>query len=297
VRIVVALLGVLVLVVGSAMVWQHWRYLRVRRDVVQDHQSILHAANAFHAITFLRTAPGSDVLEEVRALRRATEGSEATWIYAGKAVLTAVASAQIGEKDWSAIVLLQYPSRAAFDRHARSESLRAALGRFEEVYTQGFERWRGVSAMFPQLFLALRAGQILRGQPSHFPFVRSERLEALPRAEVVAKRLRAERALGAEAIAIVNLVKSGTPEQQAADRRYGASMLGAMAEGGYGPMHVGRAVRVERDYDFDRVMIVYYPGVDFFADLAQSEFFQSIVGDKQLGDTQAVITVPILDRL
>jgi hypothetical protein len=45
------------------------------------------------------------------------------------------------------------------------------------------------------------------------------------------------------------------------------------------------------------VAIVYCPGVQFFADMLRSEFFQGIIGGKQLGDTQAVITVPILDLL
>ena len=107
-----------------------------------------------------------------------------------------------------------------------------------------------------------------------------------------------EAAIGrADAVVVVNLVQDGSPDQQSANRQYGASMLGAMAEGGYGPLHMGAAVRVERDYDFDSVAIVYYPGVDFFADMATSDFFQGIVGDKQLADTQAVLTVPVLDRL
>jgi len=62
-------------------------------------------------------------------------------------------------------------------------------------------------------------------------------------------------------------------------------------------MHMGAAVQVEKNYDFDHVMIVYYPGVQFFADMMTSEYYQAIFGDKQLADTQAIITVPILDRL
>ncbi len=78
-------------------------------------------------------------------------------------------------------------------------------------------------------------------------------------------------------------------------------MMDGMAEGGYGPMHLGPAVRVEADddldFDFDEVVLVYYPGVEFFADLARSTFFQGIIGGKTLGDTQTNLTVPILDRL
>ena len=86
-------------------------------------------------------------------------------------------------------------------------------------------------------------------------------------------------------------------EQRASDSAYGDRMMDGMAEGGYGPMHLGPAVRVEADHDFDQVVLMYYPGVEFFADLARSTFFQGIIGGKSLGDTQTNITVPILDRL
>jgi hypothetical protein len=33
------------------------------------------------------------------------------------------------------------------------------------------------------------------------------------------------------------------------------------------------------------------------ADMMRSRFYRGIVGDKQLGDTQASITVPVLDRI
>jgi hypothetical protein len=62
-------------------------------------------------------------------------------------------------------------------------------------------------------------------------------------------------------------------------------------------MHVGRAVAVAGDHDFDSVAIVYYPGVEFFFEMARSRFFQGIIGDKALGDAQASITVPVLAQL
>lgn len=295
-RILLTIVLLLAVVVGSAMVWQHWRYLQVRRGPIQDRQPILHSSDAFHAITFVRTKPGEDVLEAMRGLKDATEGSEALWVYAGKSI-TQRHSSQIGDEDWSGVAVLQYPSREAYDRHAESPELRDALDRFDETYTQGFRRWPLVSAVIPQGFLAMRTGQILTGQPSAFPFEREERSERNRDVDTFVERLLAERELGAEAVLVVNLIKEGTAEQQAADRGYGAAMFGAMAEGGYGPMHIGDAVQVERDYDFDRIVLVYYPGAQFFADMVRSKFFQGIIGGKQLGDTQATITAPILDRL
>ncbi len=116
-------------------------------------------------------------------------------------------------------------------------------------------------------------------------------------AEAGAKKLLAEKEFGAEGMVIVNLQKHGNAEQRASDSTYGNRMMDGMAEGDYGPMHLGPAVRVEADYDFDQVVLVYYPGVEFFADLARSTFFQGIIGGKSLDDTQTNLTVPILDRL
>jgi hypothetical protein len=294
---VVIVLLVLVLVICSAMLWQHSRYVGIRQDLLHDRQATFYSSDVFHTLVFLRTAPEKDVIEEVRAFKQATEGSKASWIYAGKSALAPLSSSQMGENDWTAVVLLQYPSRDAYARHAESKSMREALARFEETYTQGLRRGAFSNAMIPQGLLAYRLFQLVTFRPSYFPFAKAKDYDRFPEAEEYARQLLEEKDLGREALLIVNLTKAGTPAEQAANRSYGASMLGAMAEGGYGPMHIGEAVRLERDYDFDSSMLVFYPGVEFFAELMRSEFFQAIYGDKQLGDTQAIITVPILDRL
>lgn len=74
-------------------------------------------------------------------------------------------------------------------------------------------------------------------------------------------------------------------------------MMAVLAEHGGGPMHIGKAVTLEGNADFDQIAIVYYPGIEFFFSLVRSNFFQSIVGGKQLGDDLAVLTVPILPHL
>ena len=290
-------LPALVPAVAAAATWQHLRYRRVRRIVVHDRQRVLHSRGTFHVVFFLSADPEGDTVADVRALRRATEGSSAAWIYAGKAVIAPLHSAQMGEKEWDAVVLLQYPSRAAYERHSQTAEMRAALGRFREVYAQGFQRSSLLSALMPQILLAVRVAQIVGRRPSHFPLTRTSS-EPMPlQAEEIGRRLLEERELGARAIVIVNLIRRGTREQRRADRRYTTAMFGAMAEGGYGPLHIGQAVQVERDYEFDAVVLVYYPGVEFFVDLVHSDYFQGIYGDKQLGDSQAVITVPIPDEM
>ena len=264
--------------------------------MVQDHQPLLYGSDALHVMTLLRTEPGADVLEAVRGFKRATEGIDGVqWIYAGKVAVNAGRSAQLGDVDWTAAVVLQYPSREAYD--AAAGTLRAALEPFAESYSQGFRRAVPPNLLLPQFLLTRRIGQLLSGAPSNFPFVRAESLEGRPEAELLAKMLLSESELGADAAVVVNIQKHGSAEQRAADAGYVGRMMGAMAEGGYGPMHMGTAVRVEAEHDFDAVVIVYYPGVQFFADMARSEFFQGIVGGKQLGDNLSSITVPILDRL
>ncbi len=74
-------------------------------------------------------------------------------------------------------------------------------------------------------------------------------------------------------------------------------MLGLFAAKGHGPSHMGKSVTLEGDAKFDSVGIVFYPGLDYFISLMRSKFYNGIVGGKQLGDTQAIPTVPILDRL
>ena len=292
-----ALVGAL-LVVISAMTWQHLRYLNKRRAVLQDHQSLLYPQEAFHALTFLRTKPREDLLTAVRAFRDETQSlGGAKWVYAGKSIVTANASSQIGPVDWNAVILAQYPSREAYDEAAASERYRGALAAFAQTYTQGFKRPAAVNLLIHQFLLAKRARQLITFAPPLFPLKQDETVAATPEAEEGVRRLLAEKEFGAEGMVIVNLQKHGNAEQRASDGAYGNRMMDGMAEGGYGPMHLGPAVRVEADHDFDQVVLVYYPGVEFFADLARSTFFQSIIGGKSLGDTQTNLTVPILERL
>ena len=59
-------------------------------------------------------------------------------------------------------------------------------------------------------------------------------------------------------------------------------MMATMARGGHGPLHMGATVTLEGDARFDMVAFVYYPGVQYFHNLAGNTFFRNIIGDKQL---------------
>ena len=153
----------------------------------------------------------------------------------------------------------------------------------------------------PQFLLGVRLMDMAKGNFSPAP------LEPLPppaeapaEYEAVLERVATLRGLAAvnpEAIVIFNLIKPGDSAQQAANSSYGSKMLTRMAALAHGPMHIGKAVTLEGDVAFNDVVIVYYPGPEYFADLMGSSFFLGIVGDKQLGDTLVVPTAPILSRL
>jgi hypothetical protein len=300
--ILLALVGLV-----AAVVWQQMRYLRARRDIVQDAQPLLYSSDAFHVLTFLHNergaTPGADdraLFAAMRDLRAAAESEgDAHVVYAGKVAVNALASKQLihrfgGEVPWSAVLLTQFDSRAAVDRVLASEAYRQASARFSHTYVCGMQRSPWLNLGFPVVLLGKRALQIVTRAPSHFPFVQAEPISEV---EVRAAQLLSARDYGARAVVVANLLREGTSENAAADRQYTQQMFGLMAEGVHGPMHIGDAVPLEADDRFDRVALVYYPGVQYFADMMRSRFYRGIVGDKQLGDTQVSITVPVLDRL
>jgi uncharacterized protein (DUF1330 family) len=304
----------------ASILFQEARYLRARRDVVHDWQPLLHSSRAFHVVTFLHLrgtrlpvtaesrsqSSGGPVADRqlfaaLRDLREASEaGGDAQVVYAGKIAVNALASRQLvdrfgGEVPWSAVLLTQFDSRAAADRVLASERYREALARFDKTYGCGMKRSPWLNLGIPVILLRLRIGQILSREPSHFPFVPDP--ERAPAIEARAAQLLQAREYGEHAVVVANLLREGGSSNAAADRRYTRQMFGMMAEGVHGPMHVGEAVSLVEGDQFDRVALVYYPGVQFFADLMRSRFYLGIVGDKQLADTQASITVPVLDRL
>jgi len=290
---------ILVFAALGAGVWQHRRYLRIRRKIADDRQPLLHPGRTFHALTLVKVGPGKSVIDEIRALRRVIEGpGGGLVVYAGQVGLAVVTSEQV-PNDWSALVLTQYPSRQAHDRFFATDAYRTELARFEKTYTHGVVRPAALNLAVVQGLLLLRLFDILRRAPSSFPFVPAGD-EALPKQRAKMKevqQLDALRPLGENAVVIFNLIKPGNAEQRRADRSYSRKMMSGMAEGGYGPLHMGRAVTLEGDADFSLFAAVYYPGIDFVQRMIGSSFMSRIGGDKQLGDSLAVATVPILSRL
>jgi len=292
-------LGLLGFSAVGVCVWQHRRYLKARREIVQDQQPLLYPGRTFHAVIYLKVEPGKDVIGAVRSLRPILESPGAgTIVYAGRAATALVRSEQV-ESDWDAVLLVQYESRQAFNSARERAEQREALTSFERVYVHGFQRPALINLMLPLALLQRRASDILRRTPSAFPFVPAgDGAHASQRAMMQdLEALEPHRHLGEDAVVVFNLIKPGDAAQRAADRAYLDSMMGAMAEGAHGPMHVGRAVTVEGDARFSSVAIAYYPGTDYMQKLMGSTFMARIGEGKQQGDSLAVVTLPFLSKL
>ena len=292
-------LGLLGLSAVGVGVWQHRRYLKARREIVQDQQPVLYPSRTFHALIYLKVEPGKDVIGAVRSLRPVLESPGAgTIVYAGQAALALVRSEQV-PNDWDVVLLVQYDSRQAFDAARVRTEQREALASFEQVYIHGFQRSALTNLMLPQALLTLRVTDILRRAPSHFPFVPAGD-DAFPSQKAMIKEVEALeklRHLSEDAVVVINLIKPGDAAQKAADRAYTRSMMSAMAERAHGPVHMGRAVTVEGDAKFSTVAVVYYPGIDHMRQMIGSTFMNRIGEGKQQGDSLAVATVPFLSKL
>ncbi len=295
-------LSILLVVALVAIGVQHHRYLRARRDVVVDRQEIFHSSSVFHVITVLELAPDQELLSAVRTFVGANEGVGGRVVYAGKIAVNAMQSSQIPQAEWDAFVLVQFPSREAYGAFEADPETRKLRSTFATTYALGMKRPPWLNLAVPAGLLGKRLVDRIQGHPARLPF-RPAASDAgiaheneVRRADVI-EGLLANRGYGDAACVVLNFIKNGSPEERAADSGYALEMLGLMAEGGFGPMHMGKAVTLEGDADFDHVAIVYYPGVSFFAEMVQSEFFTGIVGGKQLGDTLSSPSVPLLPHL
>lgn len=301
-KVLLGLISILLVIVLLAVVFQEWRYLRIRRNLAGDRQSLFHSGSAFHVVSLLKLAPRQELLGGVRDFVGSVEKSGARVVYAGKTVINGRRSSQLPTDDWEAFVVTQYPSRAAWDEASASNAYRDLESRFANVYSLGMQRSAALNVVLPIALLRQRVSQILRREPPRYPFEPSPLLsqappEARAQLKVFEEVIQANLEYGREGMVIVNFAKGGTREQKKANAGYGSEMFNLFAEVGAGPTHVGEAVTLEGDAAFDQVIIVYYPGVKFFGEMIQSSFYTGIFGGKQLGDDLSSLTVPLLPHL
>ena len=220
-------------------------------------------------------------------------------VYAGLVGLTMAPSTQL-ENDWSAVLIAEYPSQQAFEQNRTSTAWEELRARCERSHLSGFRRPAFSNLLIPIALGAMHLRSIVLRKPRILPFSPVDEAQAIPELQMKLKELdvlNAYRELRDDAVVIVNWLLPGTAEQQAADRAYGGEMIRGMAEGGYGPMHMGRAVTVEGDSEFRQFAAVYYPGIDHMQAMIGSGFMNGIARGKQLGDTLAVATIPVLSKL
>ena len=299
---VLAVIAVCLVVSGA---WQHFRYVEIRREHVDDRQAIFHGSESFHAVILLNVAASNRAdraaqLLALRTVRDAIEASGGTPVYAGLVVTTMVPSTQL-ENEWSATILAQYPSRAVFDRSHQSAELKRAVLEVDGSHIHGFERSALTNLLIPLGLGGIRLVDIALLRENILPFEPVRDDDAIPglkqRGSKFLARFDDYRNVRDDAVVIFNLIQPGTPEQQAADNAYGYQMLRGMAEGAYGPMHMGQAVTVDGTSQFETFAAVYYPGIDHMQAMLRSTFMNRIASNKQLGDTLAFATIPVLSRL
>lgn len=129
---------------------------------------------------------------------------------------------------------------------------------------------------------------LLAGLGQEWPFYRSRRDNAVDRQPLFH---------GKDGLVVVNFQKDGNADQVKADSSYTREIMSLMAEVGHGPLHVGKAVALQEQVDFDRVALVYFPGFQYLIDMVQSTYYTKIFENKQLGDNLSTPTVPILQHL
>ncbi len=287
-------------VIVTVVIWQEVRYRRVRRTRAQDYQRTLHPGNAFHVLVFFKLGSGDKLVPTARRyLELVTEASKAKLVYAGQAAFT-VQSEQMEGQDWDGVLLLEYPSREDYQLSCDDYRTGAARGLFADSYYHAMRRNRKVSAAMPRYLLALRLRDILRGRWRMEPFRPSTEFETFPELQVWRDRvgrLRALHEVNRTGLVVFNLLKFPSPGGQAAVEDAGAGLLSRMAALGHGPLHVGRAVVLEKLARFDRVFVIYYPSARYFADMLSSQYYASMTGYRQPGDAIRVPTVPVTAQI
>lgn len=284
-----------VLVVASVMLWQHGRYRDFRQAHAQDRQSTFYSGDALHVVWLLQLAPGQSLEPSLRRFVGAVEEASGTPIYAGRAAGSTIVSNEFDTSAWDGVLVAQFPSREAYD----AASLEAVRAPFLRSHAQGFTRPVMINLALPQVLLGVRLVDLVTLQPSIFPLVPDPDVRVDdPRSKRFVELFEALHADSEEGLVFVNLIQAQTSEQQADNVGvHPRKMMRAMAEGVYGPLHMGEAVKLEGDAEFDRVAINYYPGVEFFRSLMGSTFIQETIGRYEPSGWEAMPTVPILDRL
>jgi len=293
------LVAMAVLVVGA----QLRNHSKLRRRVLFDRQDLFHSSDAFHVVSALKLKPGQELLEGVGRYVKGVEQQGAKVIYAGKVAFPRPRkSQQMPDLEWEAFIVAQYATRDAWETAAASANYVGLKSEFTRIWSLGMQRETTRNLVVSLSMLQRRIRHFFSGAPVTYPFEPVE-VPADNSRQAAAQRTLLEQvvteneAFSEDALVIINFQKLGDARQKSANAKYGNSMMSMLSEVGHGPVHMGRAVSLEDDVDFDQVVIVSYPGIKYFAEMVQSKFYTGIFGGKQLGDDLSSPTVPILQHL
>ncbi len=293
------LVALAVLVVGVHL----RKHSQLRRGALFDRQDLFHNADAFHVVSALKLKPGQELLEGVGRYVRAVEQQGAEVIYAGKVAFPRPRkSQQMPDLEWEAFVVSQYATRDAWEAAAASDSYMGLKSEFTRVWSLGMTRKATQNLAVSLWMLRKRIRHLISRAPATYPFqpveVPEDKRDQVATLKTFLGQVASENeAFSKDALVIINFQKFGSASERRANNKYGDSMMSMLAEVGHGPVHLGRAVSLEDDVDFDQVVIVSYPGIRYFVEMVQSRFYTGIFGGKQLGDDLSSPTVPILQHL
>ena len=289
-----------VLLLVAPMMWQHLRYLRIRRDSAQDRQRLLHSADAFHVIVFFKLGNADKVIDTVRRfVQQILTNSKARLIYAGQAAFN-VSAKQLGDSDWDGLLMFEYPSHTDYQKRIADGHFHEARQCFADSYIHGMRRDRQKNLAVPQFLLRQRIRDIVSGRWRVEPLQMSPVFATFPEHaswRTGETRLRAINTINNQGLVVYSLVKRGNREQQSDLELFGRNMASRMAALSHGPLHMGRSVALEGFARFDQVLVIHYPSANYFADLLSSKLFQGVIGKNLLGDSLTVYTIPITNRL
>ena len=302
-RVMLVTICVLVAIVVLVVSAQLWNHSQLRRSVLFDRQDLFHSSDAFHVVSALKLKPGQELLEGVGRYVKGVEQQGAEVIYAGKVAFPRPRkSQQMPDLEWEAFIVSQYATRDAWETAAVSANYLGLKSEFTRIWSLGMQRQTTQNLVVSLSMLQRRIRHFLSGNSATYPFEPVEvPAEQLPQAAAqrafLEKTVAENEAFSEDALVIINFQKLGDARQKSANSKYGNSMMSMLSEVGHGPVHMGRAVSLEDDVDFDQVVIVSYPGIKYFAEMVQSKFYTGIFGGKQLGDDLSSPTVPILQHL
>merc|ERR1712048_693030 len=234
-------------------------------------------------------------------------------VYAGRVASLAARSVSIPfdvQTSMRAVLVTQWASWKAFVDFRRA-ALKQADSPWALSWSTPFRRPLHVNLPLPvgMYLLRLKAALTRTVHDVHTPNTREEFERVAKKGneymyeKIQQMAVKLEDALSpSEPIMIWNwMTEADSEEARAANDRYGLKMMEMLSQNGAGMMDYGITLHPNVTGDdepwrnFQQVAAVHYPNRRFFVNMVRSHWMQTNVQDKSLGDTLALLTVPLLN--